>query len=115
MPDRQQFQINVCIEEQLVNLVSYGYADSEVHTIQVILRRQPDQIHIEIIDDSVPFDPLTVPPPVIADTLAEQQIGGHGIGLIRAYMDEIGYEERNDGHNRFCMLKRLRRSSDHSA
>ena len=97
-----------------MNLISYGYADSDVHTIQVTLRRQPDHIHIEIIDDSVPFNPLTVPPPVIADSLAEQQIGGHGIGLIRAYMDEIGYEDRYDGRNRFCMIKHLRRAGDHS-
>ena len=111
IPDRLQFQINLCVEEHLVNLISYAYKDNESHTIAVCLRRQPDQMHIEITDDSALFNPLSVPPPVIAETLADQEVGGHGISLIRAYMDEIGYET-GAGRNRFCMIKNLRQTND---
>ena len=35
-----------------------------------------------------------ITPPKMTGTLAKQQVGGHGIGLIRAYMVELGYETR---------------------
>lgn len=112
VPGKQQFQITLCLEEHLVNLISYAYEDDEAHTITVSMKRRPGQIYIEILDDGAPFNPLSVAPTQIADSLADQEIGGQGIGLIRSYMDDIAYETRRDGRNRFCMVRYLRRAGD---
>ena len=51
------YAANLAIEELLTNSISHGYDDDEPHRIEIILRREPDDLVIVIVDDSAPFDP----------------------------------------------------------
>ena len=46
---------------------------------------------IELIDTGVPFDILARPTPDLTVDTAQRQIGGLGIPLIRALMDNVTY------------------------
>jgi serine/threonine-protein kinase RsbW len=46
---------------------------------------------IELIDAGIPFDVLARPAPDLSVGVSEQPIGGWGIPLIRALMDNVTY------------------------
>jgi serine/threonine-protein kinase RsbW len=51
---------------------------------------------VEVEDDGRPFNPLEAPPPDIGKPLAEREVGGLGIHLVRKMMDELEYRREND-------------------
>lgn len=99
--------ILLCLEEVLINTVSYGYEDAEPHLILVEIEVEDDELVIEIEDDARPFDPTQ--DAASADTtssLEERQIGGLGIHLVKSLMDTVSYQ-RDGNRNRLRMRKRV--------
>ena len=91
--------IDLCIVEMVSNVVNHSY------------RGRPGEIRLEldlglggavltIVDEGPAFDPLSVPPPVVAASLEEATIGGFGIHLVRTSADACEYERR-EGRNVF--------------
>ena len=72
------YAANLAIEELLTNSISHGYDDDEPHRIEIILRREPDDLVIVIVDDSAPFYPSRAPGPDVAAPLADRDPGGLG-------------------------------------
>lgn len=103
-PD-QIYQLNLVIEEFLTNIISYGYNDSQPHTIEISLRLDADRLTVVISDDGIAFNPLEdAPAPVLTGDVEDRPIGGLGIHLVRTLMDKIHY--RRDGNkNRLTMIQ----------
>ena len=100
------FQIRLSIEELFTNIVNYGYEDSDVHEVQITVEALDKRVEIGIIDDAKEFNPLTRAEKEQPDSLEDMDIGGQGIVLIKAYMDEIDYEYA-DGKNKLKLVKYL--------
>lgn len=101
-------QIRLACEEALVNVVSYAYPGKEG---TVAVRCSPalaGGIIIEISDQGIPFDPLSLPVPDTALPMEKRKIGGLGIHLIRRIMDDVRYQ-RVDGRNVFALTKLLKK------
>jgi len=84
-------EIELAVEEALANICFYAYPDSNG---EVEVRCRRDETHhflIELIDAGIPFDVLARPAPDLTVGAAEQPIGGWGIPLIRALMDNVTY------------------------
>lgn len=84
-------EIELAVEEALANICFYAYPDSSG---EVELRCTWDETRhflIELIDAGIPFDVLARPAPDITVGAAEQPLGGWGIPLIRALMDNVTY------------------------
>jgi len=63
---------------------------------------QAGRLIIEFVDDGRPFDPLASAAPDLDLPADERPVGGVGIAIVRALVDEIGY--RWDGsHNRLTL------------
>ena len=90
------FRVNLVLEEVITNVIFYGYEDGSVHDISVHLSWNDPHVKIEVEDDGVPFNPLEAPPPDIDKPLAEKQVGGLGIHLVREMMDTLEYRRAND-------------------
>ena len=98
------FQVNLVLEEIGINIMNHGH-DGGLHEIEVRLTSEPRSLTIEIIDDGKPFDPLKdTPPPNVTAPLAERPVGGLGVYLVRALMDELRYQ-RAEGRNRLTLVK----------
>ena len=106
IPADVQFQIAVSVEEYIVNLFHYGYADTHRHLIHITMTRTKSGLAVEIFDDGQPFNPLTAPEVDLTSSIEDRQIGGLGIHIIRAYMDQLSYQSSNSV-NRFSMIKYL--------
>jgi len=88
--------LNLALEEILVNVISYAYADNGVHEIWVRLRARPGEVTAEVEDGGRPFNPLTVPEPDIRKSIDERTVGGLGIHLVRRLMDSLEYKRQGD-------------------
>ena len=91
VPREVVLDIHLCVEEILLNTISYGYKDLGEHEIRVRLDFLGDRLEIRIIDDGQPFNPLLARPPDIEATMEHRRIGGLGIHLVRNLMDRMEY------------------------
>ena len=64
---------------------------------------------MEITDQGMPFDVLSLPDPDTTPDIMERKIGGLGVYFIRKLTDEVSYR-REDGRNILRLL--LRRPKD---
>jgi anti-sigma regulatory factor (Ser/Thr protein kinase) len=94
-PAKRIHEMEVSVEEALVNIFHYGYPEKS-GDVEVSCRVD-DRLRfiVEIRDQGIPFDLLSVQPPSLDEDIAERRIGGLGIHLIRKLVDEVKY--RRDG------------------
>ena len=95
----------IALDEILSNVVRHAVQDETV-LIEMILVRDGDQVHVEVVDDARPFNPLLVPPPDTTSPLETREPGGLGIALVRSLTDDVRYERRGD-RNRLTMTWRV--------
>jgi serine/threonine-protein kinase RsbW len=90
-PPQRVMEIELAVEEALANICLYAYpynsGEVEVRCTQDGSR----YFAIEIIDSGIPFDMLARPAPDFMMDVAQRQIGGLGIPLIRALVDNATY------------------------
>ncbi len=97
--------LHLAIDEVLTNIISYAYDDDAEHTIVVTIDVQDDRLIIEIEDDGKAFDPIKDYRPDTETPFYERdEIGGYGILIVRRLMDKFFYR-REEGKNRFTMIK----------
>ncbi len=102
----QQKKIEISMEEILVNIISYAYAD-ESGTVEVMASWEPKS-HLKFIlkDRGRAFNPLehhaVIDPNIPID---ERHEGGLGIALVKEFMDEMIY--KRDGTYNVLTLKKI--------
>ncbi len=101
LPEQIRDHLSIVLEELVVNAVKHGRCDPRAGAIHIELRLRGDRLQIAFSDSGIPFNPLTVPPPNIAEDVGRRPIGGLGIYLVRCLMPEIRYERRDDGNYLF--------------
>jgi anti-sigma regulatory factor (Ser/Thr protein kinase) len=104
LPAKILHAVNLCLDEIVTNIISYGYDDQADHQITVRLSLRAGELAIEIEDDGKPFNPLTAPEPDLYKPLEERPIGGLGIHLLRKVMDDMEYR-RQQGKNVLILRK----------
>ena len=77
--------------------------------IELSCRIENDQVIVTLHDHGKPFNPDTVPPPKMAETIEEVTIGGLGLYLMRKLMDEVRFEFDPREGNTLTMIKRIPR------
>ena len=96
--------INLSLDELLTNTISYGFEDGGQHSIGIVVEAPGDRATVTIRDDAVAFDPTQAGDPDLDLDIDDRPIGGLGIHIVRAMMDEVRYE-RVDGQNRLTLTK----------
>jgi anti-sigma regulatory factor (Ser/Thr protein kinase) len=103
----EQYQIFMCLEELVTNVISYAWPQGGDHDIYLYITASPDWIEIELMDDGAEFNPTLYPEPDMHKAGTERQIGGMGIHLVRKTMQQMSYDRR-DGKN-ILFLKKKRK------
>jgi anti-sigma regulatory factor (Ser/Thr protein kinase) len=106
VPAEALYAVNLALEEILVNVISYGYADDGEHQIIVRFHVEAGDFVVEIEDDARPFNPLEAAPPEVDAPLAEKPLGGLGIHLTRKMMDGMAYRRERE-KNILTMRKKI--------
>jgi anti-sigma regulatory factor (Ser/Thr protein kinase) len=94
-----RYNIEVCVEEALANLVEHARPLGDVKDIAVCVDAERDGATVVVTDRCVPFDSTRAPPP--ADSGA-RPVGGRGLRLMRAFSSELAYRTC-DGRNELTM------------
>jgi len=105
-PPKLVFNVTLCLDELLTNIVSYAYEDGGAHDIHVGFELTGDHLRIVVEDDGKAFDPLKKDAADVESDVEDRQIGGLGIHFMRQIMDRLQYE-RDGRLNRLTMEARL--------
>ena len=89
---KQDFQVELIVEEIFTNIVSYSNSDY----IKVNASFDDSQFEIEFVDNGIPFNILLKKDPELPDNIDDAKIGGLGIFLTKQMADKIIYQYKNN-------------------
>ena len=87
-------EIDIAVEEIFMNIANYAYAPAVGKA--VISVSTGDRVVIRFEDTGKPYNPLEQPAPDLDKPLAEREIGGLGIFLVKKIMDSVEYFRLED-------------------
>ncbi len=91
-------EMELVIEEVLVNIIHYAYPES-TGEVEIRYRKQNDtKLILEIRDNGIPFDPLSLSEPSLTADLSDRKVGGLGVFFIREVTDDIQYRRDGDAN-----------------
>ncbi|MCD6211584.1 MAG: SpoIIE family protein phosphatase [Sulfurovum sp.] len=89
-------KVDLAIDDLINNIISYGYKDDKVHTIDIAFKRMKNELIIVIEDDAVPFNPFDAETDDIHLSIDERDIGGLGIHLVKNLMHSCQYQRKSN-------------------
>ena len=99
--------IVLATDEATNNVMRHAHRGRPEATLQIQCFLRPDGLEVQLLDQGDPFDLAAVPH---LDP-GELRIGGRGVFLMRALMDELSCQPRGAHGNILRMVKRWRPSS----
>jgi serine/threonine-protein kinase RsbW len=99
--------IVLALHEAVSNIVRHAHHDLPEARLEIHCCVSPDLVEIQVLDEGPLFDLNTVPD---LDP-AELRIGGRGVFLMRALMDELSCQPRGERGNILRMVKYRSRHS----
>ena len=95
-------KLEMALEEAVVNIVHYSHATE----IEMAISRQNSAISIRLADDGIAFDPTAQESADTEKVVAERQIGGLGITLLKQIADDLQYRREGE-KNLLTIVKSL--------
>ena len=111
LDDRRIYRLCLAVDEIATNIILYGYGKaSKQGEVHVVTAQSDEGLEVVLEDSSPPFDPFSREAPDDLETpLEERDIGGLGIFLAGANVDEFRYEHVG-GRNRNIFVMRAEAS-----
>jgi serine/threonine-protein kinase RsbW len=98
--------IVLATSEAVSNIIRHAHHDRPEAQLQIQCFLAPDSMEIRMLDEGEPFDVASVPH---LDP-SEIRVGGRGVFLMRALMDEVSTQPRSERGNTLRMVKRCGRN-----
>jgi anti-sigma regulatory factor (Ser/Thr protein kinase) len=95
-------EVRLVAEEVLTNFVKYAHAQTVEDAITLRLGASAGSVRLEFRDEGAPFNPLTAS----GQGAGAQRIGGLGLPLIKALVDDATYV-REGRVNRLILIKHI--------
>ena len=96
----------LAVDDLLNNVTSYAFEDAATHEISLAVELSSHRLSVTMTDDGIPFNPFGIDVADTSASIAERDVGGLGIHLVRKLMDEFRYERRA-GRNIVTIAKNL--------
>jgi serine/threonine-protein kinase RsbW len=84
-------EVRLVAEEVLTNFIKYAHAVTEESVIALRLSASTGSLRLEFRDGGTPFNPLAAALPDLASRPEEREIGGLGVLLVKALVDDATY------------------------
>jgi len=98
--ERALFAVKLALEEATINAIKHGNQLDDTKKVSIRFTVADDRVIISVADEGEGFDPAAVPDPTRPENLTIAT--GRGLALIRAYMDEVSFNEKG---NEITMVK----------
>jgi anti-sigma regulatory factor (Ser/Thr protein kinase) len=106
IPDEvEKSRIILSIDEAATNIIIHGYSDNSLEgNIYIEMIRESGRIKFVLIDDSPPFDPLSLPG--LSDDKFSDKVSPGGLG-VHSYMKimDAAYDRDSIGRNRLTLSR----------
>ena len=102
LPEPTVFVINLALDELITNAVTHGFTGVKDPRIDIGLRQDGQMLVLTVEDNGHPFDPTAESEPDLESPLADRQIGGLGLHLVKTFATRIDYRYV-DGRNCLTM------------
>ena len=99
--ERSLFGVRLALEEAVINAIKHGNKMDKTKKVKIAYSMDDKECVITVEDEGEGFDPVAVPDPTADENLELPH--GRGLVLMRAYMDEVSFNERG---NRVTMRKK---------
>ncbi len=100
---KETADIILAVDEACSNIMRHGYHNDTSRQIHLTIRREKDELIIQVVDDGECFD--------ISEAKARNpedvHPGGLGIYIIKQVMDRVEYDKTDTGHNKTRLIKKL--------
>ena len=96
-------EVELVVEEVVANICRYSYGDQPGSVEFCCRRLDGEQLALEFIDHGRPFDMLALPAPDLSVDLDQRDIGGLGVPMLRALVDQVTYR-REGARNILCVI-----------
>jgi len=106
--EKEIYSLQLVADEAASNIIEHAYegVPNAQFDMTCDCDAQGDTITIVMRDTGKSFDPSNAEQPNLKADLAERQIGGLGVYIMRKLMDEIRYESDAKTGNLLTMIKR---------
>jgi len=92
--ERNIFAVKLALEEAVVNAIKHGNQLDDTKKVTISFYIDDDRALISIEDEGEGFDPSAIADPTDPENLMASS--GRGLALIRAYMDEVRFNEKGN-------------------
>ena len=106
LPLTRLHELELVIEEVVVNICQHAYVTSPGEIELFCATGSSGNVVLEFIDSGKPFDMLTLPAPDLTAEVEQRPVGGLGVPLVRAMVEEANYR-RESGRNILRLSVRL--------
>jgi anti-sigma regulatory factor (Ser/Thr protein kinase) len=89
---KERHDIALAVGEAVSNVIRHSYKGNPDNHLSLVCRDHDDNFEVEIRDRGEPYDPAATP----ARPPEEIRVGGRGVYLMRALMDEVEYHREGD-------------------
>jgi serine/threonine-protein kinase RsbW len=103
--ERATRAIVMATDEATNNVIRHAHRDNPEAALQIECHFVNEGIEVRLLDEGAPFDIAAVP----HMDPAELRVGGRGVFLMRALMDELSCQPRGERGNLLRMVKRCNR------
>lgn len=111
LDDRASYHCQMALDEWCTNIIEHGFGgEGNSANIEIVLRLEPVQLTMTVIDDGPPFDPTVLPEADTSRPLEDREPGGLGWFFIIKTMSEVKYAYRSK-RNVLTMVKRGERAN----
>ena len=104
--EKEIYSLQLAADEAASNIIEHAYEGVSNAIVDITCDMYGDAMTITMRDIGRPFDPSKIKQPNLKANLAERQIGGLGVYLMRKLMDEVRYESNSKTGNLLTMIKR---------
>jgi serine/threonine-protein kinase RsbW len=92
-------KVALAVDEACTNLIEHAFKFDKNKTICIATEKIDKKMVVSIIDQSQPFNPLSVQKQNMEEYFREFKKGGLGIQLMRSVMDDIEYYPASSQNN----------------
>jgi len=105
LTDKAIYAVQMAVDEACTNIIEHAYGGESDEEIEITCEIKKNSLTLTLRDKGQPFDMDSVSSPDLNLPLAERQVGGLGIHLIRNLMDGIAYESSKEAGNTLILTK----------
>jgi len=102
------FAFKLAVDEVCTNIIQYGFEGKEPGLLSLSFDVKDETARLIVRDNGKHFPPEQAQNPDLEAGWEERQVGGLGIFFVKELMDDVSYNQTDEGVNQFILEKKIK-------